>query len=38
MNSNNLDLALQKLEDALTAYSTNYGIEHDIEVLFLFII
>ena len=35
MNSDNLDLALQKLEDALTTYSTNYGIEHDIEVLFL---
>lgn len=35
MNSGNLDLALIKLEDALTAYATDYKIEHEIEVLFL---
>lgn len=35
MNSDNLDLALTKLEDALTTYAVNYQIEHEIEVLFL---
>lgn len=35
MNSKNLNLALTKLEEALTTYAIGYQIKHEIEVLFL---
>lgn len=35
MKPENLDLTLFKLGNALTTYCENYGIEHDVEVLFL---